>query len=151
MKKSPRIGANGANAMRVVIDTNVITSSLLNPIGVPGQILSLVLDERLEVCYDARILHEYREVCLRPPFGQQPEEVDALIDVIKSGGLGVVGAPWPHAGLDADDLPFIEVAAASQAQFLITGNTRHFPRKIGVTRVITPADFMRIYLAEVRG
>jgi predicted nucleic acid-binding protein len=45
---------------------------------------------------------------------------------------------------DPDDSPFLEVAAVSGADFLITGNSRHYPRKIKTTKVVTPRDFLVI-------
>jgi putative PIN family toxin of toxin-antitoxin system len=132
--------------MRVVIDTNVLISSQINPDGAPGQILGLILESRIQVCFDSRILREYREVSLRPKFGNQPEEVGALIDLIRIQGFGVIGRPFQGSILDTSDMPFIEVALASLADFLITGNVRHFPSSLGNTQVVTPDKFIRIFL-----
>lgn len=51
--------------MNVVIDTNVIISGLLNPKSVSGQIINLILHEKLTLLFDNRILEEYREVLNR--------------------------------------------------------------------------------------
>ena len=42
--------------MRVVIDTNVIVSALLNANGIPASILALVLNRKLNISYDNRII-----------------------------------------------------------------------------------------------
>ena len=38
--------------MKIVLDTNIIVSAFLNPRGLPGEIVSLVLTKKLIVCYD---------------------------------------------------------------------------------------------------
>lgn len=46
-----------------VIDTNVIVSALLSPIGNPSKIISLVSREAsLQIYYSLEILNEYRRV-----------------------------------------------------------------------------------------
>lgn len=54
--------------MRIVLDTNVLLSGLLSPSGPPGNIARLITTGAVRVCYDARILVEYRQVLLRPTF-----------------------------------------------------------------------------------
>ena len=48
--------------MRVVLDTNVLISGLLNPNGPPAAVLNLLVNAKLELLYDSRILQEYMEV-----------------------------------------------------------------------------------------
>lgn len=63
--------------MKVVLDTNVLVSGLLQPFGLSGQIVSLVASGELVLCHDARILAEYREVLLREKFRFDPERIEA--------------------------------------------------------------------------
>ena len=55
--------------MRVVVDTNVIVSGILNPHGPPGRVVDALLSGNNSALHDDRILSEYREVLLRPTFG----------------------------------------------------------------------------------
>ena len=59
--------------MRIVLDTNVLVSGLLNPDGAPGRLLDLILGGRLQILYDDRILGEYSDVLARPQFGFRQE------------------------------------------------------------------------------
>ena len=52
--------------MRIVLDTNVLVSGLLNPNGTPGRILDLILGRYLTLLYDDRIIGEYSDVLARP-------------------------------------------------------------------------------------
>ena len=64
--------------MKIVLDTNVLVSGLLNPYGPPGRIVQMVAAGALQLCFDARIICEYRDVLVRPVFGFQAEHVEAL-------------------------------------------------------------------------
>lgn len=131
--------------MRVVIDTNVLVSAIINPHGAPGRVLDATLARSIIALYDDRILDEYREVLRRPAFGFQMRDVDALLDFIEFTGEQVsirdIGVDLP----DSSDLPFLEVAAAGDADALITGNIRHFRPNRGRDRiyVCTPAEFVK--------
>ena len=54
--------------MKVVVDTNVLVSALIQPLGKPAQVLALVRSGALTLLHDERILAEYGEVLRRPRF-----------------------------------------------------------------------------------
>lgn len=68
--------------MKIVLDTNVIISSLLNSDGSPAGVLNLLLNGRITLLYDNRILGEYLAVISRDKFGFRREWIDSLIDFI---------------------------------------------------------------------
>jgi len=131
--------------MRVVIDTNVMVSGVLNPHGPPGRIVNALLAETITVLYDDRILSEYREVLLRPIFGFPCSDVDVLLDFVESAGEQVSAEPLSLVLPDPNDLPFLEVATTGAADALVTGNIKHFKPRRGQHGVLvtTPADFLR--------
>jgi uncharacterized protein len=134
--------------MKIVADTNVLVSGLLNPYGPPGRIVQMVAAGELSFCFDARLLGEYREVLLRPKFAFRPEHVEALLEQVRAGGTSATANPLPRPLPDPDDEPFLEVAIAGSADYLVTGNPRHYPAALrqGV-RVVTPAEFIEILRA----
>ena len=67
-----------------VIDTNVVVSGLLNSNGPSARILNAVLDGRLRLTYDTRILAEYRDVLQRPRFRLAPENIGAFLAALRS-------------------------------------------------------------------
>ncbi len=129
--------------MKVVLDTNVLVSGLLSPHGPPGGILRMVAAGRLTPCLDARILAEYREVLSRATFGFRQDRVDELLAQIGTEGESVVAEPLRQRLKDTGDEPFLEVALATKAECLVTGNLRHYPASLreGV-KVISPAEFL---------
>ena len=51
--------------IRVVLDTNIIVSALLQPLGPPARIFMLTLGGALQLCVSATIYAEYEEVISR--------------------------------------------------------------------------------------
>jgi putative PIN family toxin of toxin-antitoxin system len=130
--------------MRIVLDTNVIVSALLNPSGAPAGVLSLVLRGSATLLLDNRILFEYSDVLRRKKFAFPSHAIDALLDFVRASAQYVTAAQSTNRLPDEDDRPFYEVAVSGSADYLITGNKRHFSRK---SFVVTPAEFLDI-LAE---
>lgn len=131
--------------MRVVIDTNVIVSGLLNPHGAPGRIPDLLIGERFDFLADDRILSEYREVLLRPRFGFDAADVNALVSHLQTISVMVTADPIDLRLPDPGDLPFLEVAISGEAQCLVTGNLKHFPkskRALRGVKVLSPSYFL---------
>lgn len=127
--------------MKVVIDTNVLVSGLLTPNGYPAKILSLLLNERIKILYDNRIIEEYKEVLSRDKFGFNDEYIEALIEFIKQDGIFILADPIEDKFDDEDDKKFLEVAKSGDSKYLITGNTAHFPE---VAIIVKPQEFIDI-------
>ena len=111
--------------MRVVLDTDVLVTGVLSPHGPPGRLVDLALAGDLVLVVDDRVLSEYAEVFRRPRFGLPVRGVDVLVRHLRAAGEAVTARPLAVTLPDADDLPFLEVAAAGAAT-LVTGNPRHF-------------------------
>lgn len=132
--------------MRIVVDTNVLVSSLLSPFGPPNAIRQLIVAGTVQVCYDVRILHEYREVLTRPKFPFNPGDVDDMLTQIEADGVLISTRPLAGHLPDPDDEPFLAVALAGRARCLVTGNLRDFPakRRQGLL-VVSPRQFLDLY------
>jgi len=132
--------------MKVVIDTNIIVSGLLTPFGNPAEILRLLAVGKLIICFDTRILAEYFEVLNRPRFRFNTENVSILLKEIELTGEFTPGIPLKKSLPDPDDNMFLEVALASNAECLITGNLKHFPRNLCLSvQIFSPSDFVHYY------
>jgi putative PIN family toxin of toxin-antitoxin system len=135
--------------VKIVLDTNVLVSGVLQPFGPSGQIVRLVASGAVTLCHDSRILTEYREVLLRAKFRFDPERVEALLDQIRQGGTPVAARPLAVRLPDPDDEPFLEVALAGGVRSLVTGNIKHYPAEAwqGV-EVLSPRSFIDLYRVE---
>ncbi len=130
--------------MKIVLDTNIVVSGLLQSLGNPAQVLMLALAGAIQVCHDGRILAEYAEVLARPRFKFDPRRVREILNKFEADGLavdasGISGLELP----DADDEPFLAVALAASVDFLVTGNSADYPTgKRRGCAVVSPAVFM---------
>ena len=137
---------------RIVLDTNVLVSGLLNPYGPPGRLLDLVVTGEVQLIFDDRITGEYAAVLLRPRFNFAPALVRNLLDYFRQTWLLVTGLPLgelaAHAP-DPDDLAFAEVAVSGKADVLVTGNSKHFGFLEETKGVVQPpAEFLKTLLGE---
>ena len=134
--------------MKVVVDTNVIVSGLINGEGLPAQIVNLLLNGRITLLYDSRILREYVDVLNRKKFGFRKNDIEPILDYIQTEGEYVTAEPTRKKFIDMDDRMFYEVAKTAKAKCLITGNKSHYPNE---SFVKNPKDFIEMYLSEHSG
>jgi len=130
--------------MKIVLDTNIIVSGLLQSQGNPAQVLALVLSDAIQICHDERIFTEYTEVLARPRFRFDPKRIREVLKKIETDGLAVDASGESDLDLpDPDDEPFLAVALAASVNFLVTGNLADYPaeKRRGCT-VVSPAAFM---------
>ena len=125
--------------MKIVLDTNVLVSGLLSPQGAPATVLRSVMAGSVSICFDERILSEYRRVLARRKFDFDPERVAVLLEFLEATGEPVLAPPLNVSLPDPSDQAFIEVAVTSSGDFLVTGNLKHFPAKsLRGVRAIAP-------------
>lgn len=132
--------------MRVVVDTNVLVSSLLTPRGTSARLMEQLFGAGDAWLVDSRILAEYRQVLPRPRFRLSPKVVEEVLSAIDASVLIIDAAPLRVRLPDPTDLPFLEVAAAGRAEALITGNVRHFVPAEGShdVRVVSPREALNL-------
>ena len=128
--------------VRVVLDTNVVVSACLRPEGAPARIVELALLGTFTVCLSSEVLREYSEVLARPRFSRDLDRVKVLLEGIAE--VAVFVAPSRNVAISPDDGDnrLLECAHAADADFLVTGNQKHFPELFGKARVLAPRDFL---------
>jgi putative PIN family toxin of toxin-antitoxin system len=123
--------------IRVVLDTNIIVSALLQPLGAPAQVFILAIGSVVQVCLTGNLYAEYEEVLSRPKFRIGEDTIAAALRDLREKALWVRSTETVHACCDPADDMFVECAAAANAQYLVTGNLKHFPPAWAGTRVVT--------------
>ena len=126
----------------VVVDTNVLVSGLINPGGSPAKILNMILNGEIIILHDSRIIEEYRKVLTREKFGFSDEDVYNLVEFLFNEGIQVTPNPVKQKFTDIHDEKFFEVAVSGNADFLVTGNKRHFPKE---DFIVNAAEFLKRY------
>jgi len=130
--------------LRLVIDTNIIVSAALKPDGLQRTVLLLAVTKPARLYVSKAILAEYRDVLARPEFKIRKGLRQQLLQLIKNRAQFVTPARALQVAKDPDDNKFLECADAARADYLITGNQRHFPKFWKPTKVITSREFIAI-------
>jgi len=113
--------------IRVVLDTNIIVSALLQPLGPPAQVFSLALGGEVQLCVSGAIFAEYEEVIRRPRLRRTEHTILSALEAIRRKAHWVRPLDPIRACSDPDDDVFLECSQASGAAYLVTGNVRDFP------------------------
>jgi len=124
--------------IRAVFDTNIIVSALLQPLGPSAQLLLLALNGSIQLCISGSIYAEYEEVISRPRFRRSPEVIAGALAAIRETSFWLRPEVSVKACSDPDDDIFLECAQAAEANYLVTGNIKHFPPTWGGTRIVPP-------------
>ncbi|MDR0582917.1 MAG: putative toxin-antitoxin system toxin component, PIN family [Treponema sp.] len=95
--------------MKIVLDTNILVSAFLNPKGIPGEILSLVLTHKIILCYDNRIFSEYTRVLTRSKFDFDYDLVNNFLEFVRNNGEYIMVEPQDIQFDDEDDKIFVTV------------------------------------------
>ena len=127
--------------MRVVLDTNILISACWTPGGLEAQLISMVSQGELVAFVSTAVLAEYREVLFRPKFTALRVSADDLLRMLSTQALVITTAGTLSIASDEDDNRFLECAVAAGAQYLITGNLRHYPPQYGVTKIVNARQF----------
>jgi len=136
--------------IRAVIDTNVVVSANLNDEGLPAAILDLAASRRILMCVSEPVLAEYKEVLNRPHFKFTPRRIARSLSIIRKTSLLVKPTTTVTViKLDDPDNRLLECADAAKADYLVTGNTKHFPKTFRGTAVVTPKQFIDLILPLV--
>jgi putative PIN family toxin of toxin-antitoxin system len=129
---------------RLVIDTNVLVSAALKPEGLQRTAVVLAVTKPARFYMSAPILEEYASVLSRPELDIRKGIRQQLLQLVKNHSCIVSPARRLEVCTDPDDNVFIECADAARADYLITGNQRHFPRFWKKTKIITTREFISL-------
>jgi putative PIN family toxin of toxin-antitoxin system len=131
-------------SLRLVIDTNVLVSAAIKPAGLQRTVLLLAVTKPARLYVSRAILEEYRDVLGRPELRIRKGARQQLLQLIKNHSFTMVPARRLDVAADPDDNIFLECAEAARADYLITGNLKHFPRFWKETKIITPREFISL-------
>lgn len=136
--------------IKAVLDTNVLVSAHLDPQGPPGLVLDLAFAGFFRLFVSESLLQEYSSLLMRPYFGIAPKALAKSIRTIKRFATLVYPRRTLLVTSDPDDNKVVACALEARADFIVTGNVRHFPPKFQDIRVVAPKTFLTILSSEPR-
>lgn len=136
---------------KIVIDTNVILSSLIGNSFPKEIIFDFVLNKKISLCLSEMVFGEYAEVLHREKFKKYPDFVkNAEILLHKLNDISIYYFPTEKINIVKDEFDnrFLELGIEAQADYLITGNTNHFNFKFYKNlQIVTPQEFVNVYFS----
>jgi putative PIN family toxin of toxin-antitoxin system len=130
--------------LRLVIDTNVLISAALKPDGLQRTTLILAVTKPARLYVSRPILEEYRNVLTRPELKIRKGLSRQLLQVIANRSYLVRPNRRLEVTSDPSDNMFLECADAARADYLVTGNQKHFPRFWKKTKIINSREFVSL-------
>jgi putative PIN family toxin of toxin-antitoxin system len=130
--------------LRLVVDTNIVVSAALKPDGLQRTVFLLAITKPARLYVSAAIFAEYRDVLSRPELQIRKGLRQQLLQLIKKRSHSVTPVRHLQITSDPGDNIFLECADAARADYLVTGNPRHFPRFWKKTKVITSREFLNL-------
>jgi uncharacterized protein len=130
--------------LRLVVDTNIIVSAVLKQDGLQRTVFLLATSKPARLYVSAPILSEYRVVLSRPELRIRKGLRRQFFEFIRNRSHFVSPSHSVQAASDLSDNIFLECADEARADYLITGNQRHFPRFWKKTKIITSREFVSL-------
>ncbi|MGA7415335.1 MAG: putative toxin-antitoxin system toxin component, PIN family [Bryobacteraceae bacterium] len=149
-RRSPPIAARSADNLspakiRAVLDTNVVVSAVLTSGGAEAYTLDLAAVRKIQIFATTAILAEYEGVLRRPKFSRiSPQLINGALDLIRHVAILVKPTEILAVSADESDNRFLECAEAADADYLVTGNKRHFPARWKRTAVIGARELVEL-------
>jgi len=135
--------------LRIVLDTNVLISAAIKPDGQQALVLNLVAFRAVELYVSEAVMAEYREVFSRPKFsGLDLKAVSQLLALVAQQATMVTPTERLAISSHDSDNRFYECADAADANYIVTGNIKHFTRPYKNTKIITGRGLLEMFKAE---
>ena len=131
-------------SLRLVIDTNVVVSAALKPEGLQRTVVLLAMTKPALWYVSDAIVSEYAMVLARPELKIRRNLRHQLLQLIKNHTRVVSPSRLAQVTSDPGDNMFVECADAARADYLVTGNQRHFPKFWKNTKIISSREFLSV-------
>jgi hypothetical protein len=131
--------------MRVVLDTNVLVSALLDEASPPAQLLGLWRQGRFSLVTAAEQLDELKRVTRYPKIRARLTAALAgrLVNEIRDVAVVLQTLPFVERSRDPYDNYILAIAEAAQADYLVTGDKAGLLalKQHGTARIVTVTAF----------
>jgi putative PIN family toxin of toxin-antitoxin system len=134
---------------KIILDTNILVSSLMKKSFPHFVVFDFVLAGRVSLCVSEPVLKEYNGVLTRPKFEKRNDNFSSmaktLLDFITTNSIYFEPNITLSIIKDEKDNRLLELADISKADYLITGNTKHFTMsEYKSTKIISPRDYWEL-------
>jgi putative PIN family toxin of toxin-antitoxin system len=134
---------------RIIVDTNVLISALIQRSYPNFIIYNYVLENLVKVCISEELFDEYLDVLNRPKFYKYPDFIskgEFVLAQLETKASKFYPTKRLDVLTDGSDNRLLELAVESKADFIITGNTSDFTMsEFQGTKIVTPNEYWDIH------
>jgi putative PIN family toxin of toxin-antitoxin system len=121
-----------------------VISAALKPEGLQRTVFLIAISKPARLYVSEAILAEYRMVLARPELRIRRGLQMQFLDLLENRARLISPTRLVRASGDPDDDKFLECADDARADYLITGNLRHFPRFWKATKIVSAQEFVSL-------
>jgi len=140
--------------MRLILDTNILLSAFLSPLGAPAKLLDAWERKTFTLVACDALIAELSDVAGRPFFraSLRASAAELLAAGLRDFSFFCQNLPSGPIAPDPKDSYLLALAEASQAEFLVTGDKQLLSLKQHQsTRIITPAAMVELLQEAASG
>jgi len=131
--------------IRVVLDTSVLVAAVISPTGPNAQLFDYIATKEIRPYVTDDILEEYDDVFTYKHLKHlDKRRIARLQNALERTGIKVKSGGRLKISAHEEDNRIYECAAAAKADYIVTENTRHFPKPHKYTRIVTARQLLRI-------
>ena len=134
---------------KVVLDTNILISSLLKAKSKARDIYRLALRGEIELYTSVDLISELSRVLEYPKFGFEKLQKEVFLKNLRRVATILVkpGLRIDVIKEDSPDNKFLECAVEAKADYLISGDNRHLLplNNFQGIRIVSPSQFLKLY------
>ena len=131
--------------IRTVLDTNVLVSAVISPAGPNAQLLALVVADEIRPYVTNAVIEEYNRVFDYEHLKHLDRRRVAIVSrLLKNTAIKVKSPGRLRLSEDEADNRIYECALAAKAHYIVTGNTKDFPRGHKYTKIVTARQLLRL-------
>jgi putative PIN family toxin of toxin-antitoxin system len=134
--------------MRVIVDTNILLSALINPQGLPARLVDAWRGGRFQLITSQEQLLEMGEVARRPALRQciVAAHVGRFLNDLRELAEVIVRLPDVDRSRDPADNFLLAMAVAGNADYLVCGDKRDVRalKSHGATHIVTARRMLSV-------
>ena len=130
------------NRPKLVVDTNVFVSATIKFFGAEATVLDLIAKQRVQLYLSDVIFAEYKDVLFRRKLRLDPERARYVQETIEQNGYSITASGYLSISPHEPDNRFLECAEVAEADYLVTGNKRHFPNEWKSTKIVNARELL---------
>jgi putative PIN family toxin of toxin-antitoxin system len=131
--------------IRVVIDTSVLVSAVISPLGPNAQVFDLITADKIRPYLTTAVAEEYDRVFAYEHLKHlDKRRVANVRRLLEAAAVRVKSRGRLRISSHEDDNRIYECAVAAKAHYIVTENTKHFSKPYKTTKIVNARQLLEL-------